>query len=80
MKATLTFDLDDQDDDMAHKRCVKALDMAMVIFEFQYNSRKDIENLIINSKISAWDAVDAVFKRFYDLLDENVINIDSLIV
>ena len=33
MKATLRFDLDDVDDRMAHLRCVKSLDMALLLWE-----------------------------------------------
>lgn len=38
MKATLTFNLDDPDDRMAHLRCVKSLDMAIALFEIKNNS------------------------------------------
>ena len=44
MKATLTFDLDDRDDKMAHARCVKALDMAIALFSIReelYNRKLD---------------------------------------
>ena len=33
MKAQLTFDLDDPFDEIAHKRCVKSLDMALCLLE-----------------------------------------------
>ena len=33
MKATLTFNLDDIDEKMAHFRCIKALDMALALWE-----------------------------------------------
>ena len=38
MKATLTFNLDDPDDRMAHLRCVKSLEMAIALFEIKNNS------------------------------------------
>ena len=34
MKATLTFNLDDIDDRLAHYRCIKSLDMALALWEF----------------------------------------------
>lgn len=37
MKATLEFDINDADDRMAHYRCVKALDMAIVLWEIKVN-------------------------------------------
>ena len=44
MKAQLNFDLDDFDDRIAHERCSKALDMALVLWELQYNTRKSLTN------------------------------------
>lgn len=38
MKAILEFDLNDPDDVMAHKRCVKALDMALALWDIQHGS------------------------------------------
>ena len=76
MKAVIEFDLNDPDDDMALKRCHKSLSMAMVLFEFYYNGRKEIEyDMDIKESI----AVDKVYKRFHDLLDEHSILIDELI-
>lgn len=77
MKAILEFDLDDPDDNLAHQRCVKATDMAIVLWEFNSNSRKTIESML-NDK-NSYDAVDLVFKVFRNLLDEQNVNIDSLI-
>lgn len=39
MKAVLEFDLDNPDDAMAHMRCVKAKDMALMLFEFDQHLR-----------------------------------------
>jgi len=35
MKAKLEFDLNDQEDVMAHLRCVKALDMAIALWKIK---------------------------------------------
>lgn len=35
MKATLKFNLDDPEDLMAHKRCVKALEMALLLWQIK---------------------------------------------
>jgi hypothetical protein len=48
-KATLTFDLDDFDDRLEHLRCVKSLDMALVIWELATNgncNRKRLNELL----------------------------------
>jgi hypothetical protein len=39
MKARLTFDLNDPDDAMAHKRCIHSTGLALVIWELIHNSR-----------------------------------------
>ena len=80
MKAILEFNLDDIDDEMAHNRCVKALDISLVLWQLVNNSKKTIENEISNIKCSKYDALDAVFKHIYDLLEEHDVNPDKLIV
>ena len=42
-KAILKYDLSDPDDRLEHLRAVKATDMALVIWELVYNTRKRIE-------------------------------------
>ena len=41
MKATLKFDLNEQDDVLAHKRCVKSLDMAIALWEVDQYLRSE---------------------------------------
>jgi len=50
--------------------------MAMVIWEFYYNKRKEIKYDMTTKELLA---VDKVYKRFQDLLDEHCIIIDELI-
>ncbi len=82
MKATLEFDLNDLDDRMAHLRCVKSTDMAIVLFEIVSNLRKrveyELESLEADSDPS--DGAYVVFRRIGELLDERGINIDELIM
>jgi hypothetical protein len=40
MKARLTFDLNDPDDAMAHKRCIHSTGMALVIWELINNGHR----------------------------------------
>jgi hypothetical protein len=80
MKAVLEFDLNDRDDDMAHKRCIKALDMALVIWDFTYNSKKTLKSKIETDKITdPYEVLDLVYQHFNELCNEEVVNIDSLI-
>ena len=45
MKATLEFNLDDPDDRQAHLRAVKSFDMAILLFELQFNFWKEFEEI-----------------------------------
>ena len=68
MDANLHFDLNDHDDRMAHNRCVKATNMAIVIWEFRYNIRNQ-ENLTLEK----------AYEEFNRLLEEQEIHIDELL-
>jgi len=82
MKAILKFNLDDADDRMAHKQCVHANDMAIILWELVYNSRKTIENKIESSteKVDQYTALDYWHDRLTELLEEYSIDIDELCV
>ncbi len=43
MKATLTFNMSDLDDEMDHRRCMKSLDMALFIFDFSNKMRRLVD-------------------------------------
>lgn len=64
MTATLSFNLDDFDDRMAHLRCVKALDMALLLFE--------IEQLIFSCRTSD-EQIDLIKKAMKDIQLDNLI-------
>ena len=79
MKAKLIFDLTDSDDRMEHGCCVKAGDMALVLWNLVYNSKKELERRIDgNDKLSAYDTLDMVFEKINNLLEEHGIIIDEL--
>ena len=42
-KAKIEYDLNDRDDLFAHKRAVKSLDMALVLWEITHNTKKGLE-------------------------------------
>jgi hypothetical protein len=79
MKAILKFDLEDADDRMDHKACIKATDMALVIWDFFYNTVKTKENEIAEKKLDGYQTLDYLMERFRNLLDENGIIIDELV-
>ena len=80
MKAILEFDLNDIDDKKDHERCIKALNMAMVISQFWNNSKRDLELKIENNKsFSPQDVIDSTFQLFGNLLETYDVNINNLI-
>jgi len=79
-KATLEFDLNDPDDVQAHLRAIKALDMALVLWQLALNTKKNVYNEIEFKNINAYEAVDLVFERLQEEMDDYGINIDQLIV
>lgn len=85
MKAVLEFDLNDFDDKIAHLRAVKATELALVLWQLVHNSKKGIEYFIEGeemkgNKLSNYDVLDEVYKRLFELLEENHIMIDELVV
>lgn len=79
-KATITYDLTDPDDRLEHLRAIKAADMAMVIWDFVYNTRKRIENKIAETGADAYSTLDKILDDFNDNLSEHGIIIDDLVV
>ena len=79
MRAQLIFNLDNYDDEMAHKRCVKATEMALVLWELVHNSKRKLEWKMESDSINRYDALDMVFERISELLEEHDINVDKLI-
>jgi hypothetical protein len=81
MKATLTFDLNDSDDTIAHLRCVKSLDMALTLWHLHYDLRKQIERKIDqDSTIHLYDLGEYFLELVHDKFNEHGINVDELIV
>ena len=76
MKATLEFDLDDYDDAMAHMRCVKALDMAIALFDI-LNMKGNLKHKLENLDKDA--SLDLIFDAINDAVDERFISINALI-
>ena len=71
-----TFETNDGEEAL---RMMKSSDLAGVIWTFIYNTKKSIEWWIdAEDEVHAYDVLDKVFDRFYEILDEYNINIDEL--
>jgi hypothetical protein len=76
----LKFDLNDFDDKIAHLRAVKSLDMAMAIWDITHNTKKSLEWSMEGKDMDKYDALEMVFDKIYEILNEHNINADELIV
>jgi hypothetical protein len=83
MIALLKFDLNDSDDKRAHARTLKATDMACVLFEIQNNLYREFSNKTPVGGIDYQEgyqyALNEVFTKISDLLEEANINLEELI-
>ena len=78
-KAKLIYDLNEPDDIMAHKRAVKSFDMALAIWNITHNTKKSLEYSMDGKEIDKYEALDLVYEKIYEILDEHNIKIDELI-
>ncbi len=79
-KAILEFDLNDPDDQDAHLRAVKALDMALVLWEMSYNTKKKMCYDIEFQKITdPYEVVDKFMGKLHDEMRDRGINLDELV-
>ena len=78
-KAKLIYDLNEPDDIMAHKRAVKSFDMALAIWNIIHNTKKGLEWNMDGKEINKYEALDLVYEKIYEILDEHDIKIDELI-
>lgn len=78
-KATLEYDLSDSDDVMEHKRAVKSLDMAMALWEIVHNTKKGLEWSMEGKEIDKYEALELVYAKIHEILDDHNIVTDELI-
>ena len=78
-KATLEYDLNDADDAYAHKRAVKSLDLALALWEITHNTKKGLEWSMEGKEIDKYEALELVYEKIYEILEEHNIKLDDLI-
>ena len=79
-KAKLIFDLTDPDDAREHLAAVKSRDMAIVLWDINYNLKKECHLQAESSKgkLNNYEVIEMVFEKIRDLLDETNIVPDEL--
>jgi hypothetical protein len=75
MEATLSFDLDDEQDAQAHMRCVKSLDMALALWTFAGKMRE----LVDTSEDGKWINEKDVWEAWEEVMDTYKVNIHELV-
>jgi hypothetical protein len=74
MKATIEFDLNEPDDIKNHLRCVKATDMALVLWTI-YHMRKELEWMEEQGELTSEIVMDKILEHF----DNHNINANELV-
>jgi len=73
MKAILKFDLNEQDDVLAHKRCVKSLDIAIALWEVDQYLRSE-------SKYKDNEIAYQIREKLYEIMSDHGLSFNDLIV
>jgi len=76
MKAILQFNLDNEDDAMAHARCIKSLDMALALWTFAGRVREIVDTSEDGKYIDAddvWEAWENVVTDRYNIRMDDLI-------
>ncbi len=79
MKAILEFNLDEQDDEMAHKRAVKSLDMALTLWDIDGYLRGQIKHAPDSMSPEVYATLQDVRDKLYEIMSKHSIDLDELI-
>jgi len=79
MKAQLTFDLFDAEDMIEHKRCIKALDICMAIWEMDQYLRTKTKYESDKMTEEEYKAYETMRDKLREILEERTISFDELI-
>lgn len=79
MKAILEFNLDEQDDRVAHLRAVKALDMAIALWDMEEYLRRQTKYASDLMPIEVYKNLEEVRDKFREIMSERSLDIDELL-
>jgi hypothetical protein len=78
MKAILSFDLDDHDDREAHMRCIKALDLCLLLHDLDNELRGKIKHATEDDPEDFIRGLENARIILYGLMEHRNINFDEL--
>lgn len=79
MEAILKFDLNEFDDRVAHMRAVKALDLCLMINDFEKELRKLVKYAPDSLPEEKYQGYVEVREKFYEIMNQHSINMEQLI-
>jgi hypothetical protein len=79
MTATLTFDLNDHDERQAHMRCVKALDMAIALWDIENKLKDRCEGILSRYPEQYQKGLDVALEHVRMIISDHNINLNELI-
>jgi hypothetical protein len=56
------------------------LDMALALWDITHNTKKRLEWSMEGKEIDKYEALDMVYEKIYEILDEHNIKLDDLII
>ena len=78
MKAKLTFDLDDFDDRQAHSRCVKSLDLCLLLWDLDKELRSRTKHALDTATEEEVKVADEIRTTLFQLKEKYNIDLDEL--
>ena len=79
MKAILEFDLNEPEDEMAHLRCVKSLDMMLVLWEMDQHLRSNTKYAPDTMSQEVYDELIKVREKLHETMNERGLTFDNFI-
>jgi hypothetical protein len=77
-KAIIKYDLNEIDDMYSHKRAIKSLDMALVLWEITHNTKKSLEWAMEGKEIDKYDALELVYEKIFEIMSQHNVDLDDL--
>ena len=79
MRAILEFDLNDNEDQVAHMRAVKALDMALTLWDMEQYLRSETKYASDLMPIEVYNTLKDVRLKLGEIMSKHSIDIDELL-
>lgn len=79
MEGILKFNLDDQDDQVAHLRAVKALDLAMALWDMDHYLRSKTKHAPDSMPPEVYDALLETRDELHRIMSHHSVDLDELI-